>query len=77
MILVKHEGYEWEGSYAYSLIVGGFLLLYVAIISLKGPKSLKLLYSIMNLNAISAVCLCESLERERERKRGRRAPCCL
>jgi hypothetical protein len=31
---VYHEVYEWEGSYAYSSIVRGFLHLHVGIISL-------------------------------------------
>jgi hypothetical protein len=31
---LNHEAYEWEGSYAYSSIVGGFLHLQVGIISL-------------------------------------------
>jgi hypothetical protein len=31
---VDHKAYEWECSYAYSSIVGGFLHLYVGIISL-------------------------------------------
>jgi hypothetical protein len=31
---INHKAYEWEGSYAYSSIVGGFLHLQVAIIFL-------------------------------------------
>jgi hypothetical protein len=33
-IYINHEAYEWEDSYAYSSIVGGFLHLQVGIISL-------------------------------------------
>jgi hypothetical protein len=36
---VDHKEYEWEGSYAYFLIVGGFLPLQVGIISLPSLKS--------------------------------------
>jgi hypothetical protein len=36
---VDHKEYEWVGSYAYFLIVGGFLPLQVGIISLPSLKS--------------------------------------
>jgi hypothetical protein len=36
---VDHKEYEWEGPYAYSSIVGGFLPLQVGIISLPSLKS--------------------------------------
>jgi hypothetical protein len=36
---VDHQAYEWEGSYAYSSIVRGFLHLQVGIISLPSLRS--------------------------------------
>jgi len=36
---VDHKAYEWEGYYAYSSIVGGFLHLQVGILSLPSLKS--------------------------------------
>jgi len=36
---VDHEAYKWEGYYAYSSIVGGFLHLQVGIISLPSLRS--------------------------------------
>jgi hypothetical protein len=36
---IDHKAYEWEGSYAYSSIVGGLLHLQVGIISLPSLRS--------------------------------------
>jgi hypothetical protein len=38
-IYINHEAYEWEDSYAYSSIVGGFLRLQVGIISLPSLRN--------------------------------------
>jgi hypothetical protein len=36
---LNQQAYEWEGSYAYSSVVGGFLHLQVGIISLTSLRS--------------------------------------